>query len=374
MPPLYPLLAPGAEPALSAKIELPMNSDLEKLRELQQLDLAITALKNEVTAVPKRVQQIEAKLSSAKKRVEDAKNAVKTNELARRNHEHEIQAENNKIIKFREQSSSVKTNDQYKALLSEIDHAEKSIRTHEDKILDAMVELDVLNAEVKAAELALKAETAINEGERSQAQAEGQQKSQELAKRQAHRTELRAAIDEAVLTTYDRVAKGRGTGLAEARGQRCMGCQVMLRPQVWQDIVNGVGTDQCSSCSRIMYYDPANEAATAASTASIVDTPVHQVEREWMFVPAVGPNGAFVVFVNHKGNATMKAYDAKTGTAIDRKTEKGAIYQTAFADLLKEARNLYVDEPHVEERHKEQLPPEILEDLQHQVPNTTSNV
>jgi uncharacterized protein len=351
-----------------------MNSDLEKLRELQQLDLAITALKNEVTAVPKRVQQIEAKLSSAKKRVEDAKNAVKTNELARRNHEHEIQAENNKIIKFREQSSSVKTNDQYKALLSEIDHAEKSIRTHEDKILDAMVELDALNAEVKAAELALKAETAINEGERSQAQAEGQQKSQELAKRQAHRTELRAAIDEAVLTTYDRVAKGRGTGLAEARGQRCMGCQVMLRPQVWQDIVNGVGTDQCSSCSRIMYYDPANEAATAASTASIVDTPVHQVEREWMFVPAVGPNGAFVVFVNHKGNATMKAYDAKTGTAIDRKTEKNAIYQTAFADLLKDARNLYVDEPHVEERHKEQLPPEILEDLQHQVPNTTSNV
>ena len=350
-----------------------MPSDLDKLRELQQVDLAITALKTDVAAIPRRVQQIETKLSSAKKRVEDAKNAIKTNELARRNHEHEIQAENNKIIKFREQSSSVKTNEQYKALLSEIAHAEQAIRGHEDKILDSMVELDTLNTEVKASEAALKAETAVNENEKSQAQAEGKQKEQVLAERLAHRAELRASINEGVLTTYDRVAKGRGTGLAEARRQRCMGCQVMLRPQVWQDIVNGIGTEQCSSCSRIMYYDPANEAAAQASAASISDTPAHQVEREWMFVPTFGTNGAFVVFVNHKGNATMKAYDAKSGTAIDRKTEKNSIYQTAFAELLKEARNLYVDEPHVEERHKEQLPPEILEDLQHQLPNTTSN-
>jgi hypothetical protein len=259
-------------------------------------------------------------------------------------------------------------------LLSEIAHAEQAIRGHEDKILDSMVELDVISAEVKASEAALKAETAVNEKEKTDALAEGKQKEEVLSERLKHRSELRAAVDEGVLTTYDRVAKGRGTGLAEARGQRCMGCMVMLRPQVWQDIKNGIGTEQCSSCSRIMYYDPANEAAAEASTLSITETPVHQLEREWMFVPTVGPNGAFVVFVNHKGNATMKAYDAKTGTAIDRKTEKNAIYQTAFAELLKEARNLYVDEPHVEERHKEQLPEDILLDLQHQVPNSAPNV
>jgi uncharacterized protein len=350
-----------------------MTSDLDKLRELQQLDLAISALKADVAAIPRRVQQIETKLASAKKRVEDAKNAIKTNELARRNHEHEIQAENNKIIKFREQSSSVKTNEQYKALLSEIAHAEQAIRGNEDKILDNMVELDVLNAEVKASEAALKAETAVNEKEKTDAQSEGREKEQVLAERLKHRAELRAAVDESVLTTYDRVAKGRGTGLAEARGQRCMGCQVMLRMQVWQDIKNGVGTEQCSSCSRIMYYDPANEAVAEPLPATVSATPAHQVEREWMFIQSVGPNGSFVVFVNHKGNATMKAYDAQTGAAIERKTEKNTIYQTAFAELLKEARNLYVDEPHVEERHKEQLPEDILLDLQHQLPKSASN-
>ncbi len=350
-----------------------MNADLEKLKELQQLDLAIAALKAEVAAVPKRVQQIETKLSSAKKRVDDAKAAIKANELERRNHEHEIQSENNKIIKFREQSSSVKTNEQYKALLSEIAHAEQAIRGHEDKILEAMVSLDAIRAEVKAAEAALKAETAVNDKEKSAAEAEGKEKAAQLAERQEHRNQLRGGVTESVLTQYDRVSKARGTGIAEARGQRCLGCQVMLRPQVWQDIRNGENAVECSSCSRILYYDPAHDHEIERLPLGVAETPAHQVEREWMFVPSLGPNGAFAVFVNHKGTATMKAYDAQTGAAMEKKSEKGAIYQTAFAELLKEARNLYVDEPHVEERHKEQLPEEILIDLQHQIPNTTSN-
>jgi len=346
-----------------------MNSDLEKLKELQQLDLKIAALKAELATIPKRVQKVETKLSSARKRVEDAKAGIKANELARRNFEHEIQGENNKIVKFREQSSSVKTNEQYKALLSEIATAEAAIKAQEDKILETMVEVENLNAEVKTAEAALKAETAVNEKEKTDTVAEGKQKEQALAELQAHRTALREGITEDILTTYERVARGRGTGLAEARGQRCLGCQVMLRMQVWQDVKNGTSVETCSSCARIMYYVLEHEAEAEPLPLSVSDTPAHQVEREWMFVPKVGPNGAFVVFVNHKGNATMKAYDAKTGTAIERKTEKNALYQKAFAELLDQARNLYVDEPHVEERYKEQLPPEILDDLQHQVPN-----
>ncbi len=350
-----------------------MNSDLERLKELQQLDTVIASLKAEVTAVPKRVQQIETKLASAKKRVDDAKAAIKANELARRDHEKDIQSENNKIIKFREQSSSVKTNEQYKALLSEIAQAEQAIRSHEDKILEAMVALDGIHAEVKTAEAALKAETGVNDREKSEAQAEGKKKEQELAERQEHRKQLRAGITESVLAHYDRVLKARGTGIAEARGQRCLGCQVMQRPQVWQDIKNGESVVECSSCSRILYYDPAHDKEAEPLPLAVAETPVHQVEREWMFVPSLGPNGAFAVFVNHRGTATMKAYDAQTGAVMETKKEKNTIYQTAFAELLKEARNLYVDEPHVEENHKEQLPPEILSDLQHQLPNPTPN-
>jgi hypothetical protein len=106
---------------------------------------------------------------------------------------------------------------------------------------------------------------------------------------------------------------------------------------------------------------------TAAANATGI---AHQAEREWMFVPSMGSSGAFVVFINHKGNATMKAYDAATGEAIARRVEKNAICQTIFAEEFRGARNLFVDEPNLEDKYKEQLPPEVLDDLRHQLPKT----
>jgi hypothetical protein len=87
-----------------------------------------------------------------------------------------------------------------------------------------------------------------------------------------------------------------------------------------------------------------------------------------MFVPSMGRSGAFVVFINHKGNATMKAYDAATGEAIARRVEKNAICQTIFAEEIRNARNLFVDEANLEDKYKDQLPPEVLDDLRHQLP------
>jgi len=89
-----------------------------------------------------------------------------------------------------------------------------------------------------------------------------------------------------------------------------------------------------------------------------------------MFVPELGTSGAFAVFSNHRGNATMKAYDAVTGEAIAHRVEKNATYQSIFASELRNARNLFVDQAGVENKFKEQLPQEFLEDLRHQLPNS----
>lgn len=344
-----------------------MNPDLQRLQQLQVVDGEIAALKSEIAALPKRVQQIEAKLASAQKRVEDAKAAIKANETARRGFESDIQSENTKIIKFREQSSSVKTNEQYKALLQEISHAEKKISGFEEKILEAMVALDGLHEELKAAEAALKADSVVIEKEKAAARERTAQTEKELAEATARRNELRSGINPSLLAHYERVAKGRGTGLAEALNQRCLGCQVMLRAQVYNNILNGE-VESCDSCSRILYHDPAHADAPVVDPAAVVP----QVHREWMYVPSLGPNGAFVIFINAKGNATLKAWDARTGAALEKRTEKHTTFEQAFANELKDARNLFVDEANVEERYKDQLPEEMLIDLQHQIPSANA--
>jgi hypothetical protein len=115
----------------------------------------------------------------------------------------------------------------------------------------------------------------------------------------------------------------------------------------------------------MLYYLPEHNVKTSAINTTGI---AHQAEREWMFVPSLGSNGAFAVFINHKGNATMKAYDAMTGEAIARRVEKNAVCQTIFAEEIRDARNLFVDEANLEDKYKEQLPPEVLDDLRHQLP------
>jgi hypothetical protein len=222
-----------------------------------------------------------------------------------------------------------------------------------------------LQSELAAADAALKAESANVERQKAEAAKEGDADRALAAQSQARSDELRKGVDETLLVTYDRILKSRGYAVAEVLEHRCTACQVMLRPQVLSNIRAAQEVVHCDSCGRMLYYLPEHNVQTVAASATGI---AHQAEREWMFVPSMGSSGAFVVFINHKGNATMKAYDAATGEAIARRVEKNAICQTIFAEEIRNARNLFVDEANLEDKYKDQLPPEVLDDLRHQLP------
>jgi hypothetical protein len=236
-----------------------MNSDLEKLIELEKADREIGRLNDEVAALPRRVAAIEEKLADDKAAVEHAKTAIKSNEAARRKLESEIQAAQQKIIKYREQSSSVKTNEEYRALMHEVEFAEKQISGCEDKILEHMIALESEEKALKSAEAQMKAETAEVEKEKEQARIRTAEDEKLLGALGEKRNQLRSGVGDSALAHYDRVMRQRKSAIAEARGQKCMSCFVMLRPQIWEDIRTNEQIITCSSCGRIVYYDPANE-------------------------------------------------------------------------------------------------------------------
>jgi predicted nucleic acid-binding Zn-ribbon protein len=236
-----------------------MNSDLEKLIELEKTDRESARLTDEVAALPKRVAAIEEKLADDKAAVEHAKTAIKSNEAARRRLETDIQAAQQKIIKYREQSSSVKTNEEYRALMHEVDFAEKQISGSEDKILELMIALEAEEKNLKTAEVQMKAETVEVEKEKEEAHTRTAEDEKLLAALAEKRSQLRSGIGDSALAHYDRVMRQRKTAMAEARGQKCLACFVMLRPQTWEEIRTNEQIITCSSCGRILYYDPANE-------------------------------------------------------------------------------------------------------------------
>src|SRR5215831_6995273 len=243
-----------------------MLPDIENLLKLQDTDKEIRRLQDEVAELPKRVAVIEQKLAGTKAQLDKAQAAVKSGEASRRKYETNIIDLRGKISKYRDQSLDVKTNDQYKALLHEIQFAEKEITSNEDKILELMVNADSRDKEVKAAQVELKAETAEIEQEKEQARQRTAEDEKLLAEASAKRDQLRGGVREDLLRQYERVSKFRGSGIAEVRDHKCMGCQVILRPQTYNDVRSGKDIVICDSCQRVLFFNPKEELVEKKET------------------------------------------------------------------------------------------------------------
>lgn len=346
-----------------------MSPEIEHLISLQHTDREILRLKNEIADLPKRVSAIEQKLAGTKAGLEKARAAVKTDEAARRKYETAITDLRQKISKYRDQSLDVKTNEQYKALLHEIQFAEQEIAANEDKILELMVNAETREKEVKAAETELKEETAEIEKEKISARERTAQDEKELAEWTAKREAARGAVDPDMLVHFDRVSKFRGSGIAEARDQKCLGCSVLLRPQTYNEIREGKLT-YCDSCQRILYFDPSKEAPADQPAEKAAKRrrahPKIDASQAWYYRPEFADIGeVFLGFTNADGNSDRRIYDAATGRRLGDILVREGAYRQAFPEDLNDTIRLNGNWSEAEvDEWGDELPSSVLDLLQ----------
>jgi predicted nucleic acid-binding Zn-ribbon protein len=314
---------------------------------------------------------IEQKLAGTKAQLEKARTAAKSDEANRKKFEANIKDLQGKISKYRDQSLDVKTNEQYKALLHEIQFAEQEIRLNEDRILEVMVNVDTREKEVKAAEAELKAETAEIEKEKEDARKVTAEDQKKLAEWNAKRDTLRRAISEDVLRHYERVAKFRGSGLAEVRDHKCMGCQVMLRPQTYNEVRNGEKVMVCESCSRVYYFNPANEVKPEQEVVTVTGRkrarPKADAPQAWFYRPDYGEEGeVLLAFTNSGGSSTRRIYELHTGRQFGEVLLREGHYRQAFPEDLTDTAlrlNGHWEEKEIDEWGSE-IPSNVLDLLQ----------
>lgn len=313
-----------------------MLPEIENLLRLQDADKEIRRLQEEIAELPKRVAIIEQKLAGTKAQLEKAQAAVKADEANRRKFDTTISDLRGKISKYRDQSLDVKTNEQYKALLHEIQFAEKEIAATEDKILELMLNADARDKEVKAAQAELKAETEEIEREKAAARERTAEDEKQLAEWRAKRDQMRAGVNEDLLRHYDRVSKFRGSGISEVRDQKCMACQVMLRPQTYNEVRTGTQSIVCDSCQRILYFNPANEMK-AVEPEHVKRTRRHHPKidapQAWYYKPEFAGDGEVLLcLTNDHGQSSRRVFDMHTGRLIGDILIREGDYRQAFPE------------------------------------------
>jgi len=131
---------------------------------------------------------------------------------------------------------------------------------------------EALDSQRALADAAVAEADAILERERARAAETIARDQLALAEADAKRNALRAEIllsptGEASLAAYDRIARAKGSAVSEALHQQCTACQMMLRPQRWNDLRdNSPGSASsetlmtCENCGRLLFYDPARDS------------------------------------------------------------------------------------------------------------------
>jgi predicted nucleic acid-binding Zn-ribbon protein len=234
-----------------------MTPEMELVTRLQTLDTQVAELQRVIAALPRHIAEIEKALDSHNRRLEADRAALAANQKERKSLDEDNKIQEQKISKLRDQMLGAKTNEQYRAFQNEIDFAANSIRKAEDRILDLMGESEPLDANVKAAEVALKAEKANVEAEKAEARLKSEADKKQFAELLAERAALAAKLNPKVLKVYDHQRrKWAGTTVVEVVEGRCTGCQINLRPQFLQDLRRGDQLMTCETCGRILFYNP----------------------------------------------------------------------------------------------------------------------
>ena len=240
-----------------------MHPDLEKLIALQAHDVEAKRLRDEMAALPKHMAALETKAKATQGQRAVIVDLIAKEEALRRRQESDTRDQQVKIERLRKHMDLATTTVQVTAFEHEIAFAQAEVSRLEDAEIESMERSEGFEAQRLLADEAVTDAIATLEREKARAAETIAQDKTLLAAVEEKRKLERAEIEESALSNYDRISKAKGTAVAEALNQKCMACQMMVRPQRWNDLRDRSNDDTmmtCESCGRLLYYDPARDA------------------------------------------------------------------------------------------------------------------
>lgn len=254
-----------------------MHPNLKQLIDLQAVDQATARLRARLAGLPAQIAAVEQLAASARAELEKARAALTAGLTERKKFELDAEQWKDRIRKYKDQESQVRSNEAYRALIHETEVAKAELERAEERLLERMLAVEELEKKVKAAEQRLKEAETQAAAERARIEQEKAAGEAELRAREADRARATAGVPEDLLDHYERLArKHHGIALAEVGDdETCSMCRVKVRPHVFEALRNPVAEEliHCETCTRILYYtgkgaaaDPPARPATAGES------------------------------------------------------------------------------------------------------------
>ena len=233
------------------------NTDFQELLLLHGRDRRYGKLNEELQLLPDDINRMDKKILTENESIELAVSEWKQLESNNNSLEKEIIEIGEKIAKSKVRQLSVKKNEEYQALESEISTLTLLQSQKEDEQIEILVNIDdaKATAEIAQDKIALK----VKDLERQKQGLEDRvaQVKIELLDLQKEIETARNQVDAEMLKTYERVKKvvARAPYLAPLKDQKCSGCNLRVSNDVISTALVEQKLTQCDQCGRIVYIE-----------------------------------------------------------------------------------------------------------------------
>jgi hypothetical protein len=223
--------------------------------QLQEVEIRIGKIKSDLDAMPEKLIILDKEIRDAEQDVEIKKELIDELRKKYRMNESDYQANISLMRKSQDKLAAVKNNKEYQSILKEIDDIKAKNSLVEDEMIKHLDIIETSEMESVKFKKEFQEIRSRIESEKETIREKIKQNEIDLAGLDEKRDAIAKNIDKELMRNYN-IVKGliKDTAIAPAIDSVCLGCNMNIPPQMYNDLQRFDSIKLCPHCQRIIYW------------------------------------------------------------------------------------------------------------------------
>lgn len=227
---------------------------MKLLENLQVIDLKLDAWHGEKNGLLGETTALEEQLETERGSIAAKQAEMSEVEQGKRELEENLAAETDNIARSEVRLKDIKTQKEYQAVSKEISAAKKITAELEEQVLQKISRMDELRSEIEAMEANLKLLEENISSRKTEILDKIEKLEESIHADVAERDSMIKGIQPALLSRYTKLRERRqGLAVVEAKNGSCLGCNMNLPPQVYNNLFSTENLITCPHCQRMLF-------------------------------------------------------------------------------------------------------------------------
>jgi uncharacterized protein len=232
----------------------PLPVQFKALEAIQELDLKIERLQKSKGSLPESLRAMDQSLAKFQSGMAAKNNTLGEIEKVQRQNRAAQELNRDRLARSESRLTSVQNSHEYQAVNKEAEQLKKLTATLDEQFKKAESDTELLKKDLTELTAQYDKVKAERDSQAAVLAGQTQKLDTEITSLLTERSKHSSQVDKSTLSQYDRVRVARqGLGFVPAIAGRCKGCNMMVPPQLFNEIRKALVLHACPSCHRILF-------------------------------------------------------------------------------------------------------------------------